>query len=33
MRAGVFKGKLYKVTKIKGCEEIIVYPHILHYEW
>jgi hypothetical protein len=22
--------KLYKVTKIKGCEEIIVHPHTLH---
>ena len=24
--------KLYKVTKIKGSEEIIVHPHTLHYE-
>jgi hypothetical protein len=24
--------KLYKVTKIKGCEETIVHPHTLHYE-
>jgi hypothetical protein len=24
--------KLYKVTKIKGCEETIVHSHILHYE-
>jgi hypothetical protein len=24
--------KLYKITKIKGCEETIVHPHILHCE-
>jgi hypothetical protein len=24
--------KLYKVTKIKGCGEIIIYLHTLHYE-
>jgi hypothetical protein len=25
--------KLYKVTKIKGCEETIVHSHILQCEW
>jgi len=24
--------KLYKVTKIKGCEEVIVHLHTLHCE-